>query len=163
MDFNNCHLYRSPVEPYQHEPQHRNPLRVPVHRYSPPCTHRRMHCSRRDDVIALGYVLVMLASQYANCFDIHYLRCHALSAADTQQPFYSPPLPWLHVPNKYLSAFMKRIDYNILNAAGPNSTGSLPEPFQRYFSHTTSLKFTSRPNYQHLIDILARLPSSTPQ
>lgn len=167
IDFNDCHQYRSDTPPHAHFPPRVNPYRVPIHRYSPPCVFRRQFCTPRDDLIALGYILIMLSSKYANCYDLHFLHCtkseNGIPLHDNKAiPEYSPPLPWISVSTRSeLVSFMKAISYNILNA--PNDyRGLMPAPFRKYFEHVLSLHYDSKPDYNHLVSVLSEMLITQP-
>lgn len=149
IDFNSCKRFRD-TDTFQHFEQKRNFFRVPIHRFSPPCYYQGKTCSRRDDMTSLGYMLVMLASEYANCAPIYSFSCPAEKSGAY---WFGPPLPWVQVTGKQnMIDFMKNISFDILNA--PNDyRHQLPDNFRKYFEHLQTLQFTTRPDYAHLVSL----------
>lgn len=153
IDFNSCKRYRSPTT-FKHFQQKHNYFRVPLHRFSPPCFYKEKHCSRRDDLFSLGYMLVMLASEYANCSPLYSFSCPQVPHGF----WFSPPLPWAKVSGKQnLIDFMTGISFNILNAPN-NYRHELPSNFRQYFEHLESLEFESKPDYGHLASLFPLSP-----
>lgn len=94
-------------------------------RYSSLNCHRRKRQSRRDDLEALGYVLLL------------FIR----------------DLPWKqHKGEKPEHKWQRIFDEKM---AWPIETlcENLPGAFVKYFKHVRCLKFKERPNYQHLIQL----------
>jgi casein kinase 1 len=148
IDFNSCKKYWN-TDTLQHLELKHNYFRVPIHRFSPPCYYQKKTCSRRDDLTSLGYMLVMLASEYANCSPLYTFLCQE----ERKGYWFGPPLPWMKVTGKQnMIDFMTNISFNILNA--PNDyRQQLPDNFRKYFEHLNSLQFTSKPDYAYLLDL----------
>jgi serine/threonine protein kinase len=148
IDFNSCKNYRNPLT-LQHIKQKRNYFRVPTHRFSPPCYFQKQVCSRRDDLYSLGYILVMLFSEHSNCSPLYTLDCPERKG----HYWFGPSLPWVEVIGKQnLIDFMKNTTFNILNA--PNDyRQQLPDAFRKYFEHLETLEFSSKPDYEYLVDL----------
>ena len=148
IDFNGVKKYRD-SDTLQHLEQKRNFFRVPIHRFSPPCYFEKKTCSRRDDLFSLGYMLVMLASEYANCSPLYVFTC----PGERKDDWFGPPLPWAKVTGKQnLIDFMTSISLNILKAPDDYHQ-QLPDNFRLYFEHLESLQFTSKPDYAYLADL----------
>ena len=148
IDFNGAKRYRD-INTFEHYPQKRNYFRVPIHRFSPPCYYKKLTCSRRDDLISLGYMLVMLSSEHANCAPIYTFSC----PENMSNELLSPTLPWTKISLKQnLIDFMINISCDILQS--PDSYHEkLPENFRKYFEHMQSLQFDAKPNYSYLLSL----------
>jgi len=102
-------------------------------RYSSPNVHEGYDASRRDDLLALGYVL------------LHFLRGN---------------LPWLRISAKDKKARNELIRRRKAQTADCDLCKGLPQEFVKYFEYCRALDFYARPDYkklQRLMDsILAR-------
>lgn len=154
IDFNSVKRFRDSNN-LQHFQQKRNFFRVPIHRFSPPCYFQKNTCSRRDDLTSLGYMLIVLASEYANCSPLYSFSCQE----ERKDYWFAPPLPWMKITGKQnLIDFMTGISFNILNAPD-NYRQQLPDNFRNYFEHLETLRFTTKPDYAYLADLFL-LPAS---
>lgn len=149
IDFNSCKRYRS-MKTLQHYDEKNNYFRVMIHRFSPPCYYKKKICSRRDDLASLGYMVIMLASEYANCSPIYTFSC---PETRTDGYWFGPALPWVKVTGRQnMIDFMTNISFNILNSPN-NYRHQLPDNFRLYFEHLETLQFTSRPDYSYLASL----------
>lgn len=98
--------------------------------FSSPNCHRRLTLSRRDDMISLGYVLII-------CFQ-------------RELPWFCPP-PFCKETQTTTQEMAKMKGGDSLKGLFYN----LPVAFQRYFSHVNSLVFEERPDYEGLRSIFS--------
>jgi len=96
-------------------------------RYSSPFLHEGYDASRRDDLFALGYVL------------LHLLRGE---------------LPWLDISHKDKKVRNKRIGQKKAETSDKELCRGFPRQFVEYFRYLRSLDFYDEPDYDRLQDMM---------
>jgi serine/threonine protein kinase len=99
-------------------------------RYSSPFLHDGYEASRRDDLFALGYVLM------------HLLR---------------GDLPWLDISHKDKKVRNKRIGQKKADTSDKDLCSGFPPQFVEYFRYMRSVGFYDKPDYDRLQGILDKV------
>ena len=116
----------------QHIPEATGLTPVGTARYASTWTHQGIAQSRRDDLEALGFILVY---------------------------FFQGRLPWQGIPIKNRREKWSKIGYVKLNTSVDELCNGLPKQFVQYFQYVRSLTFSQEPDYESLKNLFIEAAS----
>lgn len=113
-------------------------------RYASINSHLGKEQSRRDDLEALGYVLVYL-------YQGRSYREHRLHSSSHRQT--SLGLPWQGLKAAAKSAKYEKICERKLHTPLESLCSNMPTEFMTYLQYCRQLEFTDEPNYHYLLEL----------